>query len=150
MMTGMTSRDSISRRAFLAAAATAPFVSAAPQSKRVPVGLELYSVRNELKQDLMGTVRAVAKMGYQCVEFFSPYFQWTPQQAKDMRALLDDLGVRCYSTHNDARSFTAENLPHAMELNQILGAKFIVMARAGKVANVHGWKAVADTLNQAP
>src|SRR5262245_30274981 len=119
MIPSMTSSDSISRRAFLGAAATAPFVLAAPQAKRVPVGLELYSVRNELKQDLMGTVRAVAKMGYQCVEFFSPYFQWTPQQAKEIRALLDELGVRCYSTHNDSKSFTAENLPHAIELNQI-------------------------------
>ena len=145
----MTSHDSISRRAFLATTATAPFLSAATESKHIPLGLELYSVRNELKQDLTGTVRAVAKMGYQCVEFFSPYFQWTTQQAKEVRALLDDLGIRCYSTHNDAKSFTAENLPHATELNQIIGAKFIVMASAGRVANLDGWKGVADTLNQA-
>lgn len=137
----------ISRRGFLAVTATAPFLSA--QAKRIPVGLELYSVRNELKQDLAGTVRAVAKMGYQCVEFFSPYFQWTPQQAKEVRALLDDLGIRCYSTHNDAKSFTADNLPHAIELNQIIGTKFIVMASAGRVADLDGWKTVADTLNQA-
>src|ERR1035441_3025708 len=36
---------------------------------KIPIGLELYSVRNELKKDLMATVEGVAKMGYQCVEF---------------------------------------------------------------------------------
>ena len=48
-------------------------------AKKIPLGLELYSVRNELKEDLNGTVRAVAKMGYEVVEFFSPYYAWTAQ-----------------------------------------------------------------------
>ena len=41
-------------------------------------------------------------MGYQAVEFYAPYFEWTDTQAKQMRKLMDDLGIRCYSTHNDA------------------------------------------------
>ena len=56
------------------------------------VGLELYSVREGLKKDLDGTVKAVAQMGYQCVEFYAPYWEWTEAQTKDMRKLLDDLG----------------------------------------------------------
>lgn len=115
----------------------------------IPVGLELYSVRNELKQDLMGTVRGVAKMGYEGVEFFSPYFEWTPAYAKDVRKLLDDLNIRCFSTHNDARSFAPEKLSHAIELNQIIGSKFIVMASPGRVNGLDGWKGVADRLNEA-
>ena len=142
------SRDLTSRRSFLTWAAAAPLVTAAPRSKNLPVGLELYSVRNELKQDLTGTVRAVAKMGYQGVEFFAPYFQWTLEYAKEVRALLDDLGIRCFSTHNDANSFASENLSRALDLNQILGSKFIVMASAGRVENLDAWKAVADRLNQ--
>ena len=51
-----------------------------PPSK-IPVGLELYSVRDFLAKDLTGTVRAVAKLGYEVVEFYSPYLQWTPQVA---------------------------------------------------------------------
>ena len=43
----------------------------------IPVGLELYSVRDALKKDPEGTVRAVAQMGYQAVEFYAPYFEWT-------------------------------------------------------------------------
>jgi sugar phosphate isomerase/epimerase len=145
----MSAPHTLSRRAFLAAAASAPLIPALAQGKDVTIGLELYSVRNELKQDLPGTVRAVAKMGYECVEFFSPYFQWTVDDAKKVRTLLDELRIRCLSTHNDAKSFTPENLPHAIELNQIIGSKFVVMASSAKVVNIDGWKTVADTLNQA-
>jgi sugar phosphate isomerase/epimerase len=139
----------ISRRSLLAQAVAAAVASAASKKTRIPIGLELYSVREELKKDLMGTVRGVAKMGYEDVEFYAPYFEWTPAYAKDVRKLLDDLGIRCLSTHNSSTSFTAENLPHAIELNQILGSKFIVMASPGRVDNLDGWKAVADDLNRA-
>ncbi len=113
------------------------------------MGLELYSVRDELKKDLPGTLRAVAKMGYQGVEFYAPYFDWTVPGAQEVRKVLDDTGMRCFSTHNGAKSFTAENLPHAIELNRIIGSKFIVMASPGKVEGLAGWKAVAETLNRA-
>src|SRR5437868_6539716 len=90
----------LSRRSFLAMAAAAPLAPALAQNKNVSVGLELYSVRNELGKDLKGTVTVVAKMGYQVVEFYSPYFGWTVEQTKDVRKLMDDLGIRCLSTHN--------------------------------------------------
>jgi sugar phosphate isomerase/epimerase len=118
-------------------------------AKKIPVGLELFSVRNELKEDLNGTVRAVAKMGYEVVEFFSPYYAWTEQQTKDMRKLLDDLGIKCLSTHNDAKNFLVDNLARTRDLNLILGAKYVVMASAGRPQGVAGWTTVAETLNRA-
>ncbi|HWQ54322.1 MAG TPA: sugar phosphate isomerase/epimerase family protein [Bryobacteraceae bacterium] len=142
----MKSLQSISRRSFLALAASAPLVPAMAK-RRVPVGLELYSVRDQLKEDLFGTVRAVAKMGYEGVEFYSPYFSWTPAYAKDVRKLLDDLGIVCFSTHNGSESFAPQNLEKAIELNKIIGSKIIVMASAGKVEGIDGWKGVADRLN---
>jgi sugar phosphate isomerase/epimerase len=117
--------------------------------KSIPVGLELYSVRDELAKDLMGTVRAVAKMGYEVVEFYAPYYSWTPEYAKEVRKLLDDLGIRCRSTHNSADAFTTEGLPKAIELNQILGATFIVMASPGRVNGLDGWKTVGERLSIA-
>jgi sugar phosphate isomerase/epimerase len=138
--------NSISRRSFLALTAAAPLAFTESQGKRVPVGLELFSVRDELAKDLPGTVRAVAKMGYEVVEFFSPYYQWTPEYAKEVRKLLDDLGLRCPSTHNSASALTPEGIQKAIELNQILGAKYIVMASAGRVTGLDGWKTVADQL----
>jgi sugar phosphate isomerase/epimerase len=138
----------LSRRGFLAVTAAAPFASAFAQGKNLPVGLELFSVRDELKKDLMGTVRAVAKMGYQDVEFFSPYYAWTPDYAKQVRQMMDDAGIRCLSTHNGAESFTPDGMAHAIELNGIIGSRFIVWASAGNPKTLDGWKAVAERLNQ--
>lgn len=140
----------LSRRSLLAAAAAAVPTAAFAAGKKIPVGLELYSVRNELRQDLMGTVKAVAKMGYQGVEFFSPYYGWTIDQTKEMRKLLDDLGIKCFSTHNGAASFAPENLSKTVEMNSILGSRFVVMASAGKVeGGIDGWKKVGATLENA-
>jgi sugar phosphate isomerase/epimerase len=148
MVQTMMPSQPVSRRSFLASAAAGSVHAAAGKGKRPPIGLELYSVREELSKDLFGTVKTVAKMGYEGVEFYSPYFQWTPAYAKDVRKLLDDLSIKCFSTHNSGSSFDAANLPKAIELNQIIGSKFIVMASAGKVESLDGWKAVAERLNQ--
>jgi sugar phosphate isomerase/epimerase len=145
----MTTRT-LNRRSFLAAAGVAPLARAIAQPKPIRIGLELYTVRDELKRDLMGTVRAVAGMGYQDVEFFSPYYEWTPDYARQVRKLLDDLNIRCHSTHNSAHSFEPDGLPHAIELNKILGSEIVVMASAGRaVESVNDWKRVAATLTSA-
>ena len=118
-------------------------------STTIPVGLELYSVRDELKKDPEGTVRAVAKMGYQCVEFYGPYFEWTEAQAKQMRKVLDELGIHCYSTHNDEVNFSDTKIDHARELNLIIGSKYMVQAWSDPKPNLDGWKGLADRLNSA-
>lgn len=144
----MANHDNVSRRSFLAFLAATPLLGNLPGKKNIPVGLELYSVREGLKTDLMGTVRGVGKMGYQCVEFYAPYYEWTVDYARQVRKELDDLGVRCYSTHNERKSFTREGLTKAIELNQALGARYIVMAHPGEVKDIDGWKQVADVLNK--
>jgi sugar phosphate isomerase/epimerase len=140
------------RRSFLAVSAMLPWAlkaRAVSPSPSIPIGLELYSVREALKQDPQGTVRAVAKLGYQCVEFYAPYFEWSDSQAKDMRKLMDDLGIRCYSTHNDEKYFGAGNINHARDLNLILGSKYMVMASSDPKPGTDGWKAIANELNSA-
>lgn len=140
---------SIPRRTFLVLAGALPFVIKGSAAAKVPVGLELYSVRDELMKDLMGTVRAVAKMGYEVVEFYAPYYSWTPQTATEVRKLMDDLGIRCPSTHNGAEALAPEGLSKAIELNQILGSRYVVMASPGKITGIDSWKAVSDRLNVA-
>src|SRR3954466_5046157 len=152
----------LSRRQFLATTAMVPAVMAAqlsishsaepgaaePAVKRRPIGLELYSVRGELARDLPSTLKEVAKIGYEVVEFYAPYFKWTPAYTKDVRAQMDDLGLRCYSTHNGFDSFAPEeNFAHAVELNQILGARYIVLASApGRTSGLEGWKHLSEQL----
>ena len=148
------SNTTFSRRSFLAMSAVLPLAlhrltSVAAASRSIPVGLELYSVRDALKQDPEGTVRAVAGMGYQAVEFYAPYFEWTEPQAKQMRKLLDDLGMKCYSTHNDEAYFSPKNIERARDLNLLLGAKYMVQAWSDPKPRLDGWKAVAHNLNSA-
>ena len=103
MFLGMRSQGSISRRGFLAAAAAAPLAVAVPAGKGLPIGIELYSVRDEMAKDTLATVRAIGKMGYEVVEFYGPYFEWSEAQTKQMRKLMDDLGVRCVSVARGER-----------------------------------------------
>lgn len=146
--------STFSRRSFLALSAALPWAfrslaSATPASTSIPVGLELYSVRDALQKDPQATVRAVAQMGYQVVEFYGPYFEWSESQAKDMRKLLDELNIRCLSTHNDESNFTAAKIEHAKTLNLILGAKYVVQAWSDPKPTLDGWKELADKLNAA-
>jgi len=150
----MEKHDNVSRRSFLSFFAAAPLLGALARKqpagkKHIPIGLELYSVREDLKKDLLGTVRGVAKLGYECVEFYSPYYEWTLDYAKEVRKELDGLGVHCYSTHNSTQSFTPEGINKGIELNQALGARYVVLAHPGDVKDIDGWKRVADMLNKA-
>lgn len=162
MKNAFTTRNGLNRRNFLTASGIAAIAaasarmnlgaadtSAAGESKpkRIKIGLELYSVRDELNKDLPKTLNEVAKMGYEVVEFYSPYFGWKAPYAKDVRAQLDDLGLRCLSTHNGMESFTAgEKMAHAIELNQILGCKYMILASAGNRNGVEGWKKLGERM----
>jgi sugar phosphate isomerase/epimerase len=146
--------SNFSRRSFLAVSAALPWTlrsvaSGLAPSTKIPVGLELYSVRDQLKKDPESTVRAVAKMGYQDVEFYAPYLEWSEDQAKQMRKLLDELGIHCYSTHNDEDSFSDSKIQKASELNKILGSRYMVLAWSDPKPDLDGWKKVAESLNNA-
>jgi sugar phosphate isomerase/epimerase len=144
-----TRREFVGTAVAAAAAVSLAFVRGAGAASKIPVGLEMYSVRNTMAKDLNGTVRAVAAAGYQGLEFYAPYYEWTPAEAKQMRKLLDDLGLRCFSTHNDSAFFADEKLGHAREVNVILGSKYMVMASSHEGATADAWKKVADILNNA-
>jgi sugar phosphate isomerase/epimerase len=126
----MKTSQSISRRAFLAmSGAVLPLACTATaqgQRRRIPVGIELYSVRTEL--------------------IYAPYYSWTPAQAKDVRKLLDDLGIKCLSTHNSGAAVSPEGLDKAIELNQIIGSKYIIQASAPPAKTISDWKALSDRL----
>ncbi len=113
------------------------------------MGLELYSVRKEFVKDMAATIKAVGKMGYQGVELFGSYADWTPAQAKEAFTLIKDAGMKCWSAHTGAKYFTPEHLDRVIELNSILESKYMIMSSAGKVDGIDGWKKVAVSLNTA-
>ncbi len=118
--------------------------------KKRPIGIELYSVRDQLAKDLPNTLKTVAKIGYEAVEFYAPYFGWQIPYAKEVKTILDDTGMRCYSTHNSFSSFTVgANFAKAIELNQILGARDIVLASApGGTKGADGWKKLCERMTE--
>ena len=172
-MTHSNRESSLSRRALLASAgASALAVAAAAGStsafaatldaatlggtlrhafKTYPIGLELFSVRRELARDLPATLGAVSKMGYQVVEFYAPYLGWTIPYAKNVRTQLDDLGLRCYSTHNPSSALlNAETMAKAIEINQVLGARHIIMASPPpNTSSAEDWTRVSGQLTEA-
>ena len=166
--------DGLSRRQFLArsAASAALAVVASPLARgshgtslldaevvapplraesAPPIGIELYAVRRELARDLPATLSAVATMGYAVVEFYAPYLGWTLPYAKQVRTRLDDLGLRCYSTHNPFASFTpGDTMGKAIEINQILGARHVILASPPADAKgLEDWKRVSGQLAAA-
>ncbi|HEY3697823.1 MAG TPA: sugar phosphate isomerase/epimerase [Spongiibacteraceae bacterium] len=86
----------------------------------LPIGIQLYTIADELKKDLHGTLRAVAKMGYRTVET-----AFMPVPAKELRAALDECGLECVSTHQPLSTLLA-NSAHAIEDAHTLGAKYII------------------------
>jgi hypothetical protein len=75
-------RELISRRSFLAFTAVMPWAWRARASTAIPMGIEMYSMREALKRDPQGTVRAIAKIGYQGLEFYAPILSGTMRKQK--------------------------------------------------------------------
>jgi sugar phosphate isomerase/epimerase len=92
------------------------------KKKVIPVALQLYSVREECKQDVPGTLAAVAKMGYQGVEF-AGYYNRT---AHELKKILDANGLKCVGTHIALETFLGDKLKATIEFNQILGNKNLI------------------------
>lgn len=116
-----------------------------------PIGIELYAVRRELARDLPDCLKTVAGIGYQVVEFYAPYLAWTVPYAREVRQQLDDLGLKCHSTHNSFAALTpGETMTKAIEINQILGARHIILASAPQsTSGVDGWTKLSGQLADA-
>lgn len=91
--------------------------------KKIPIALELYSVRNEMKQDTPGTLHAVAEMGYDGVEFAG----WHGHSAAALRALLDAEGLQCCGSHTPFAAVKDDKLAETIEFNQILGNNKLII-----------------------
>jgi len=87
----------------------------------LPIGLQLYSVRDLLPKDYEGTLRQLGRLGYREVEA-AGFFDHSPAQVK---SAMDRAGLRCVSAHYGVE----ELLPNADEIIRFgkdLGLKYIV------------------------
>jgi sugar phosphate isomerase/epimerase len=117
------------------------------------VGLQLYSVRGECSADLAATLQAVAKIGYVGAE---PYgyrgdeVAWLGHSGADVRRMFDDAGLVCCGMHIATDALLGDNLARTVELNQILGNKFLIVAADGpRTKSVEGIAELAGILNEA-
>ena len=91
----------VSRRSFLSSAALAVAASAIQTrslyaSSQAPlIGLQLYSVREDLARDFAGTLKQVAAIGYREVEAAGFY----NHSASDVKQMMSEAGLRCVSAH---------------------------------------------------
>jgi len=103
---------------------SSPGLSSHPMTAaRKPIGLQLYSVRIECEKDLPGTIAAVAKMGYEAVEF-AGYYKYS---ARDLRKMLDDSGLKCCGTHIGLETLLGKALPATVEFNKTIGNEFLIV-----------------------
>ncbi len=135
-MKAPSSNPSVSRRDFLTT--TAASIAAAgimgsgcmkEQAKktatprgRIPVGLQVYSVRVDAEKDLAGTLAKVAKMGYEGVEFAG----WYGHSAQDIRKILDDNGLVCCGSHTPWEDLSDAKLAATIAFNKTIGNKYLI------------------------
>jgi len=90
---------------------------------KIPIALQLYSVREDCARDLPGTLEAVAKMGYDGVEFAGYY----EREAKELRQLCDDMGLKIISTHIGLDTLLGDELKQTVEFHHILDCNFLIV-----------------------
>jgi sugar phosphate isomerase/epimerase len=89
---------------------------------KLPISLELYTLRNETSTDFMGTLEKVAQMGYKGVEFAG--FGDIP--ADKMNEALIRLGLEATGSHT-GKDELADNLDKVIEYNLEIGNKYVVL-----------------------
>jgi len=144
--------SAVTRREFLGAIGAAgvtfglgvaPLARAAA-SKKIPVGLQLYSVREQCQTDLPGTLGSVSKIGYRAVEFAGYY----GHSAKDLRKLLDDNGLVTCGTHTPYESVQGDKLKETLEFNRTIGNKFLIVPWMNEAKSKQAWLDRAKLFNE--
>lgn len=109
------------------------------------IGLQLYTVRTLMAESVRDTLELVAASGYSEVEF-AGYFEQTPT---DIRAMLDDLGLRSPSSHV-ALEALQEDADRQFEIAHVIGQEYIVIPWIAPAlrSDLDGYRRVAATFNE--
>jgi sugar phosphate isomerase/epimerase len=141
----------MNRRTFLeiltAAAVLPRHLSWAAAEHRIEkIGLQLYTVRDQMKADFDGTIAKVASIGYKEVEF-AGYFGRTPEQ---VRAVIDRNGLTSPSCHVEY-AVLGDQWPSVIESSKTIGQSYIVCPWIPEEIRKQpdGWKRAIDAFNHA-
>ncbi len=118
---------------------------------KIPIGLQLYSVRTECERDLPASLKATADAGYVGAEpwgYNGKSLDWQGHSAQNIRKLYDDNGLTCCGIHLSSGALDGDNLKRTVEFNQILGNRFLILAgEAKRMASAESVAEFAETLN---
>lgn len=107
-----------------------------------PIGVQLYTVRDQLQSNFEGTLERVAEIGYNEFEF-AGYYDHSPAQ---VRSILDRLDVTAPSAHLGLNLFRGD-LERLMGDAQVMGHQYLVVPSAnGRTAE--GWRELATEFNR--
>lgn len=122
----------------------------------MPIGFQVWTVREALIKDFPGTLRKMAALGYQSVEMCSPpgyessgFGPLMKLKAKEMKQIINDAGLIFPSSHYGMNEFR-EHLDERIEFALESGQSQMVLSSFGlpKIATADDWKKSADELNQ--
>jgi len=142
----MDRRDFVIATTAAALAAQFRIPHAALRNRISRIGLQLYTVRDLMQRDMAGTLAAIAKIGYQEVEF-AGFFNKTPAE---IRAMLESNGLLAPSGHVPFEAI-ATGWDQVLDAAHTLGHRYVCVAWIDEKfrKDIDGWKRVADTLNHA-
>ena len=114
-------------------------------SNRIPIALQLYSVRDACAGDLSLTLQAVAQMGYEGVEF-AGYYDRTAEELRDM---CEDLGLKVAGTHTGLDTLLGDELAKTVAFNQTLGNPYLIVPglSEGYRSSQGAWRDTAKIFN---
>ncbi len=113
---------------------------------RIPIALQLYSVREDCQEDFPGTLQAVAEMGYEGVDF-AGYYDY---DAPEIRKMLDDLGLKAAGCHTALDTLMGDELKRTVEFNHILGNTYLIVPGLpeNRRDSKEAWLRTADLFNE--
>lgn len=105
--------------------------------KKFNVGIQLYGVRNAMAADFEGTLKAVAEMGYEYVEFAGYY----GKSSEEIKALLEKYNLKCISVHQRLEFFN-DDPQAAVDYLKGFGVEFVVVPwmETTKLAGYPEWE----------
>ena len=149
-MKSSSRRDFLKTSGVIAAAACAGATKLAADPLRMPIGLQLYSVRDLLPKDFDGTLHQLAAAGYKDVEA-AGYFNKT---AVEWKAAMDQAGLRCVSTHHPLPMLKQKE-DELIEYGKKIGLQYMICSSpmhrdpAGKgPMTLDDWNWVSDEFNR--
>ncbi|QGQ44946.1 sugar phosphate isomerase/epimerase family protein [Metabacillus sediminilitoris] len=89
--------------------------------KTIPVAVQMYSLREESQKDFAGTLKKVAELGFDGVEFAG----FGGLTAEEVKVLLDEYGLQAAACHVPLEELE-NNLTKVIEEQKIIGSKYVV------------------------